>query len=195
MTHLKRRSDGKTTKGPGNVDRCCPFCRGEIQPEANKCPYCQSVVKDFKICPDCAEPVSEDASVCKSCGHRWKTQVEARSEASRNDTLTQVWADNLGAMVTEPSITALFFPPELTITRLEARLVKWSFMGLRTYRQRISTERIASVRTLRGVFWSGIVIETYGGSSSDLVITGLRKKEAQETASLLERLSEENFSS
>jgi hypothetical protein len=175
------------------VENYCPFCRGEVEPEASKCPHCLSRIKEFKICPDCLESVAEEASVCRFCGHRWKMDVdEARSRASRNDVLKQIWADNLGAMVTEPSITALFFPPELTITRAEAHLVKWSFMGLRTYRQRISTERIASVRTLRGVFWSGIVIETYGGSSSDLVITGLRKKEAQETAALLEGLSGDN---
>ena len=99
----------------------------------------------------------------------------------------------MGAMITEPSLTALFFPPVLTVTGAEVRIQKWSFWGLRTYRQSLSTERIASVRFLKGIFWGGIVIETYGGSSADLVITGLRKNEAQDTADLLEKLAAKSF--
>jgi len=169
----------------------CPFCRGSIAANAIKCPHCQSVIGDYKICPDCRESVASDAAVCKYCGRRWPApapdlhEPESRGEAI----LRQIWSDNLGAMVTEYSITALFFPPELTITRTEARIQKWSMLGLRTLRRRISTDRIASVRFLKGVFWGGIAIETYGGSSGDLVITGLRKAEAQQASALLEKLA------
>ena len=173
------------------MQAACPFCRSPIEAEALKCPHCQSVVGEYKVCPDCRESVSAEARVCRYCGHRWAEPPGGAPDAERQDEdiLRQVWADNLGAMITEPSITALFFPPVLTITPNEARIRKWSLLGLRAYRQRISTQRIASVRFLKGVFWGGIVIETFGGASGDLVITGLRKSEAQEAAALLEKLA------
>lgn len=162
----------------------CPFCRSETPSEASKCSHCLSVIGEYKICPDCVESVSAQAKACKFCGYRWPTAVGA--PGGETEVLSRIWANNIGAMINEPSFTALFLPPELTLTRAEAVLVKWSFLGLRTYRQRISTDRIASVRFLQGIFWGGIVIETYGGSSSDLVVTGLPKGDAKEMADLLD---------
>ena len=170
----------------------CPFCRTAVDSDASKCPNCQSVIGEYIICPDCRESASSQASVCRHCGHRFEADP-AGAQAARDEILCQVWADCMGAMITEPSLTALFFPPVLTVTAAEVRIQKWSFWGLRTYRQRLSTERIASVRFLKGIFWGGIVIETYGGSSADLVITGLRKNEAQDTAELLEKLAAKSF--
>jgi hypothetical protein len=170
------------------MSRTCPFCQASIHTEALKCPFCHSVVGDYKICPDCRESAPHEAVVCRYCAHRWPGPEEDATP-EEEAILAHVWSDSLGAMIVEPSITALFFPPELTVSSSEARIRKWSLMGMRTYRQRITLERVASVRYLKGVFWGGIVIETYGGSSSDLVIGGLRKKEAREVADLLEDLT------
>jgi hypothetical protein len=48
--------------------------------------------------------------------------------------------------------------------------------------------KIASVRYMSGVIWGGIVIETFGGAMGDLVMGGLDKPKANETAQLLEQI-------
>ncbi|MCX7015648.1 MAG: hypothetical protein NTW86_24365 [Candidatus Sumerlaeota bacterium] len=171
------------------MDSQCPFCRGSIAADAIKCLHCQSVVADYKICPDCRESVPAPAAVCKFCGHRWTAPASAAHEEGEEDILRRVWADPLGALVTMFSPTAVFFPPELTITRTEARIHKWSLFGLRANRQRISLERIASVRYQKGIFWGAVIVETFGGTTGDLVISGLSNQDARETALLLEKLA------
>ena len=64
------------------------------------------------------------------------------------------------------------------------------FLGLRTMDQKLQVSRIASVRAIDGVIWGGLVVETYGGSSADLAINGLDKREAKETAKLIEKLTQ-----
>ena len=169
------------------MDSQCPFCRSSIATDAVKCPHCQSAVADYKICPDCRESVPAPAAVCKFCGHRWT--APAAREAGEEEVLRRVWADPLGGLVTMFSPTAVFFPPELTISRTEARVQKWSLFGLRVNRQRISLERVASVRYQKGILWGGVIIETFGGTTGDLAISGLSNRDARETALLLERLA------
>lgn len=96
----------------------------------------------------------------------------------------------LGALLTDQSVTALFYPPIMTITPGEIRIRRRQFLGLRTLDSKISISRIASVRVLDGVIWGGLIIETYGGAAGDLSIGGLDKDEARQTAKLIERLAE-----
>lgn len=96
----------------------------------------------------------------------------------------------LGALLTDQSVTALFYPPIMTITATEIRIRRRQFLGMRTLDSKISISRIASVRVLDGVIWGGLVIETYGGAAGDLAIGGLDKEEARQTAMLIERLAE-----
>lgn len=172
------------------MNRICPHCREVIPAEATKCRYCHSLVRDLKICPQCAETVRESAKVCRFCNYDFeaaaaeKTPEALAAEAELPHTLT---ATPLGAMVCEKSITALFFPPEITINPSELHIRRWGLLGLRVYDQKISISKIASVRFISGVIWGGIVIETYGGGIPDLLIQGLDKSEARETVQLMEK--------
>ena len=63
-----------------------------------------------------------------------------------------------------------------------------TLFGLRTYDQKISINKIASVRYLSGVIWGGISIESFGGAISNILINGLDKEEAQKTVSILDEI-------
>ena len=97
-----------------------------------------------------------------------------------------------GACITEVSITALLFPPVLTATPTEIHIRRRMFFGLRTMDQKLAVSRVASVRAVDGIIWGALVVETYGGSSADLAISGLDKAEAKDTAALIERLAHSN---
>lgn len=96
-------------------------------------------------------------------------------------------ATPLGGMICESSITALFLPPEVTITHEAIHFKKWGLLGLRTYSQKISPTKIASVRYISGVIWGSVVVETYGGGIPDLVVRGLDKGEAREAVKVIEQ--------
>ena len=164
----------------------CPFCRGALAPEATKCSHCGSNVGDIQTCLKCAEPVRASAVICPFC----RADLTPATPQIL-DFLTEPWiihASPIGAFITEQLPTALFFPPTLTITSEEIHIRRKMFLGLRTMDQKLSVQRIASVRAVDGVFWGALVVETYGGSSADLSINGLDKEEARETATLIERI-------
>ncbi len=58
-------------------------------------------------------------------------------------------------------------------------------LGLRIHDQEIRVERIASVRTTKGIFWDALIIETFGGAADDLGQRGLRKSDAKRMASII----------
>jgi RNA polymerase subunit RPABC4/transcription elongation factor Spt4 len=169
----------------------CPYCRELIPDEAVKCKYCQSLLKNFKRCPQCAEVVPEAARICRYCHYEFAPSAEMPGEpqitAGREPLAYTIAATPLGGMICESSITALFLPPEVTITSEAIHVKKWGLMGLRTYSQKISPSKIASVRYVSGVIWGSVVIETYGGGIPDLVIRGLDKGEAREVVKVIER--------
>ena len=53
------------------------------------------------------------------------------------------------------------------------------------HHQEIQVSRVASVRYTRGVFWGGILVETFGGSAEDISEKGLRQEDAREMAEKL----------
>lgn len=129
------------------------------------------------------------ATVCPFC----RGELAAPAVEAVRALLAEPWvieASPLGALVTDQSVTALFYPPTLTITPSEIRIRRRQFMGLRTLDSKISVSRIASVRTLDGMVWGGLIIETYGGAAGNLGIGGLDKDDARQTAALIERLAE-----
>lgn len=129
----------------------------------------------------------EAARLCPYCGADLTPTPPEEAELLAEPWV--IYASPIGAAITEGLPTALFFPPMLTVRPGEVHIHRRSFMGLRKMDQKLALTRIASVRALQGVFWGGIVVETYGGSSADLAISGLDKEEARQTAALLERLA------
>lgn len=165
----------------------CPFCRGTLAPEATKCSHCGSNVGDIKTCPRCAEAVRSSALTCPFCST--DLTPPAPEETALLAEPWVVYASPIGAAITEQSPTAIIFPPILTVGAKEIHIRRRSFLGLRTMDQKLAVDRVASVRALSGVIWSAIVIETYGGASGDLAISGLNKEEARETAAIIEGLA------
>lgn len=171
---------------PPAPDGECPFCRAELAPGATKCAGCGSNVGDIQICTGCREPVRSGAPLCPFCGTRLVHEVEAFSELDDNPWV--IHASAFGAFITEQLPTALFYPPILTVSANEIHIRRRHFGGLRTSNQNVQISRVASVRALSGVFWGGLVIETYGGSAEDLAIMGLSKPDAARTTELIERM-------
>ncbi len=167
----------------------CPVCQGGVSPGAIRCPHCGDPLAHFKVCARCAEKIHEDAQVCRHCGHDFEREAERMSVIRRLQSEThRLVASPVGVLFSEFSITGLFFPPEIEIRGEEILLRRWMLLGLRTLDQRISTKKIASVRCLNGVIWGGLMIETFGGAMGDLVMHGLDKQRASETAHLLEQI-------
>lgn len=186
--------EARTTRMDPREDRerdapdgpACPFCRNAVPEDAVKCGWCGSNIGDIQMCPSCREPVRAGATLCPFCAADL-----APPEPEDAALLAEPWvieASPIGAAITEQLPTALFYPPVLTIDDKEVHVHRRSFLGLRKLDTRLALTRVASVRALQGIFWGGLVIETYGGSSADLAINGLDKEEARETAALLERL-------
>lgn len=176
---------GKEEARPG----VCPFCLSPAPEGATKCAHCGANIGDIQICPGCGEPVRETATLCPFC----RGDLLPPAYAEEGGFLSEPWvieSSPVGAFLTDQSITALFYPPVMTITPSEIRIRRRMFLGMRTLDSKISVSRIASVRTLDGVIWGGLVIETYGGASGDLSIGGLDKDEARQTAVLIEKLAE-----
>jgi len=178
-----------TNTGPGaaTVDGQCQFCRSELTEGAMKCSACGANVGDIQICTRCSESVRANAQVCPYC----QTDLTPKSPEA-TALLKEPWiveSSPLGAAIVEQSVTALLYPPTMTITPTDIHIRRRMFLGMRTMDQKISVSRVASVRMLDGVIWGGIVVETYGGAAGDLAIGGMDKEEARQTAKLVERIA------
>jgi hypothetical protein len=94
-------------------------------------------------------------------------------------------ATRLGAFFTSGGITGLFLPPFISVSKGRIQIRKWSILGLRRHHQEIQVSRVASVRYTKGVFWGGILVETFGGSAEDIAEKGLRQDDARQMAEQL----------
>jgi len=170
----------------------CPDCLETVAEEARRCRACGRWLRDCRPCPQCGEIVREVARVCPCCHYDLISDPLHRAPQTElieglPHTLT---ATPLGAMICESSVTALFLPPRMVIGEDEIVVTKWSWLGLRTYQQKMSLAKVASVRLHTGIFWADLLLETFGGSIPGLVLTGLDKNEAQETVRLLEKITQ-----
>jgi hypothetical protein len=193
---------------PEETVKRCPACADVVGSEARKCPHCGELLADFKECPHCLERVRLVAKACRFCGFAFPEAPalprsgdlrralegaiidvaapsggEAPGESGIDFT---VGATPLGSFFCNRSITGLVLAPMLRVTEHEVTLKSWSLLGLRSYEQRVPTARVASVRLVLGLFWGGIVIETFGGATGDIEITGLNKTEARDMAAIIE---------
>jgi hypothetical protein len=170
----------------------CPDCQETIPDEARRCRACGRWLRDGKPCPQCGETVLAVALVCRFCGYDLVADPlrrPPRAEPIEGLPHTLV-ATPLGAMICERAITALFLPPRMVIGENEIVVTKWSWLGLRTYEQKVSLAKVASVRLHSGIIWADLLLETFGGSIAALGLSGLDKDEAQETVRLLERITQ-----
>jgi len=90
----------------------------------------------------------------------------------------EIRATRLGSLFTS-GITGFFLPPYISVSGGHIHVRKWSFLGLRRHHQEIQVSRVASVRYTKGIFWGGILVETFGGSAEDITENGLRQHDAR----------------
>jgi len=166
---------------PPTMDQTCPHCGGDCASGAAYCRCCGRRITGFVTCRACKEPISKDAAYCPFCTQAVPTE---RDLAARDLELT-VQATNLGAFFTGGGLTGLLFPPIISVSQGRIRVTKWSFLGLRTHHQEIQVSRVASVRYTKGIFWGGLLVETFGGASEDLSEKGLHQEDARNMANQL----------
>lgn len=177
-------SERPATSLTSDARQACPHCGLGVPAGATYCPHCTRRVLAFTLCSECREPVSIDAKYCPWCCQRLR-RMRADTAAQTIDANIEIRASRFGALLTAGSFTALFHPPAIHAAGDRVRVTSWSLLGLRIHDQEIRVERIASVRTTRGVFWDALVIETFGGATGDIAQRGLRKRDAQRMASII----------
>ncbi|MCC6907610.1 MAG: zinc ribbon domain-containing protein [Phycisphaerales bacterium] len=167
-----------------NLRQPCPHCGYDIPPGAMFCPHCTRRVLAYEYCSECREPVSIDAKYCPYCSQRIR-HARPDSAAPTIDANIEIRASRLGCFLTTGSLTALFHPPVIHAAGDRVRMTSWSMLGLRIHDQEIRIERIASVRTTKGIFWDALIIETFGGTLDEIGQRGLRKSDARRLASII----------
>jgi len=150
----------------------CPHCLNDIHPLATICGHCNRIAKDHTTCPFCNEPISVKASHCPYCTNKIPNNSELAIRSIESSIQATRWGMFFGG-----SITGIFFPSTLRITNGKIILKKWQFLGLRFTVQEIQVSRVASVEYKKGIFWGGIVIESFAGEGLDE--TGLVQMDAK----------------
>lgn len=156
------------------MEHTCPHCGTGI---SEGCSYCQSCTRRaiaYVLCERCREPVADDASCCPHCTSAFKGARERAAETLE----LEVRATHLGAFFGGGNFTGLIVPPIIKVRAGLITVTKWSLLGLRRHKQEIQFSRVASVRYTKGVFWGGLLVETFGGSAEDLSEKGLRQEDA-----------------
>lgn len=166
------------------ISRDCPHCGLAAPPGATFCPHCTRRMLAWELCSECREPVSIDAKYCPYCSQRIR-HARPGSEQPTIDANMLIKASRLGCLLTTGSLTALFKPPVVHAAGDRVRLTRWSALGMRIEDDEIPIARIASVRCTKGIFWSTLTIETFGGAVQDIGQRGLHKRDAQRMASII----------
>lgn len=159
----------------------CPHCGGDVIHDAKYCQHCGRRAREYQLCPSCHEPMAASATHCPQCTLRVPSAKDRKSQELH----LEFEATRLGAWLAGGNLTGLFFPPTISVSGGRIRVTKWTFFGLRQHQQEIQVSRVASVRYTKGVFWGGILVETFGGSAEDIAERGLRQVDAREMAEQL----------
>jgi hypothetical protein len=157
------------------MNSVCPHCGSAIAEGFAYCQKCGRRAIDYVLCEECFEPVAIGASSCPHCTSSVKREKEKAAESLE----LEVRATHLGAFLGGGNFTGLFLPPIIKVRAGRITVTKWSLLGLRQHSQEIQVSRVASVRYTKGVFWGGILVETFGGASEDLNERGLRQDDAK----------------
>jgi hypothetical protein len=78
------------------------------------------------------------------------------------------------------SPTKFLMPDEMEIIEDRVKIRQREWLGLRREEEVISIDRIASVRIQFGLLKATVILETFGGSTSDLRIDSIGKRQARE---------------
>jgi hypothetical protein len=167
----------------------CPHCGGEIAAGALYCRHCTRRAIRYIACPSCQEPIADDATYCPYCTQKRPTEQDVAVKSLN----VSVEATRLGAWLGGGNFTGLFFPPVIAVSGGRIRVTRWTLLGLRTHHQEIQVSRVASVRYTKGVFWGGLLVETFGGAAEDISEKGLRQEDARYMAEQLKSVLSERF--
>jgi len=163
------------------MENSCPHCGSPISVGYNYCQKCSRRAVDYVLCEKCREPIASDASCCEHCSSVQKSVKEKAGDAIK----LVVRATHLGAFFGGGSFTGVFLPPIIRVHGGLITVTKWTFLGLRRHSQEIQFSRVASVRYTKGIFWGGLLVETFGGASEDISEKGLRQEDAKMMAEQL----------
>ena len=153
----------------------CPHCGESLVEDCKYCKSCGRIAVDYVFCEKCREPMPRDAVACSHCSFTRKSAKDKAAETLE----MEVRATHLGALFGGGSITGVFLPPIIRVHGGRITVTKWSLLGLRRHVQEIQVSRVASVRYTKGVFWGGLLVETFGGAAEDLSEKGLRQEDAK----------------
>ena len=156
----------------------CPHCGSVLVDSYKYCQSCGRRAVDFTLCSKCNEPLSSNAMSCPHCAYHLPSEKETAVKALH----LEVRATHLGAFFAGGNFTGLFFPPIIKVNNGRVTVTKWTFLGLRRHDQEIQITRIASVRYTKGIFWGGLLVETFGGASEDMTEKGLSQDDARTMA-------------
>ena len=156
----------------------CPHCGGSLVADHKYCSHCSRRAEAFKLCPACDEPISASAGFCPHCSRELPSEKAAVAKALQ----LKVRATHLGAFFAGGNFTGLFLPPIINIHDGRVTVTKWTLLGLHQHNQELQVSRIASVRYTKGIFWGGLLIETFGGAAQDFAELGFRLDDAKQMA-------------
>ncbi len=162
----------------------CPHCGSALADPRFYCPHCTRPVRDYIHCESCREPIISAATKCPHCNAENRALLAA--EAAKLEMV--VTASPFGAFFTTWNVTSLFKPPIIQVSGGKLTTTVWTFFALREHKSEIELSRIASVRQTKGVIWSDVIIETFGGAMGDMGQTGLRHPDAAMLAESLKQV-------
>ena len=152
----------------------CPSCGDVISNPRYFCPHCTRPIRNTVTCECCKEPISAEAKKCPHCNMANAALLAAQAGQLQ---LT-VAASPFGAFFSTWNFTSLLRPPVIEVKGGKINTTVWSFFTLRVHQSEIEISRVASVRHTKGVIWSSLMFETFGGAAEDMGQHGLRHEDA-----------------
>jgi len=77
------------------------------------------------------------------------------------------------------SWSKLLYPDAVILHDNRVEILKKSLFGLKSTSEQVPYSKVSSVRLRKKILFSDVLVETTGGATADLVITGLRQKDAE----------------
>ena len=162
----------------------CPYCGDAISNPRYFCPHCTRPIRDTVSCEGCREPIAAQAKKCPHCN----TANAALLAAQAGQLQISVTASPFGAFFSTWNFTSLFRPPVIEVKGGKINTTVWTFFTLRVHQSEIEMTRLASVRHTKGVIWSSLVFETFGGAADDMGQHGLRHDDAINVAARIKEV-------